>query len=126
MYKTIKKNIIRTILVYLIGIILSFILHLSFYKYESRADIIIFVEVFYFFSIMGIYSLVIDNLLYWIYRKNNMNAFLVSNSICFIYIVFSAINNDLKEYNPIYYFCAPIFFVLNILLFFILKQNKTQ
>lgn len=96
---------------------MSFILHMSLYKYENQADIIIFMAIFCFFSIMGIYSLVVDNLLYWMYRKNNMNAFLVSNSICFIYIVFSAINNDLKEYDPIYYFCAPVFFVLNILSF---------
>ncbi len=99
------------------GFILSIIIHCIFFYHGDRSDIIVWVAMFLLYCILLGYSLLVENILYFVYKKNNLNAFLVTYSLPLIYVLFYCFTAD-KYDRLINITVTSVFFALQIGIFY--------
>jgi hypothetical protein len=110
------QNILRNIFVCVAGFIISYAVFLIFFKYGNKGDILVGVAMFMIYVIFLLYSLVIENVFFFLYKKNHLNAFVTTYSMVFIYILFYLFSEDKEDPNFILSaISASIFLLLQII-----------
>jgi len=117
------KNILRSISVCLTGFILTFILYMIFYGQAHQSDLLASLFVFIIFTVLLFYSIVVENILFFLLKKNLFKSFLITYSILFVLMLFSVSYLDEKTFLSGIILCL-VFFILQIVGF--LYQHKTK
>lgn len=106
------QNILRSIFVCVAGFIISYAVFLIFFRYGNKGDILVGVAMFMIYVIFLVYSLVIENIFFFLYKKNHLNAFVTTYSMVFIYILFYLFSEDKEDPNFILSAISASVFVL--------------
>ena len=117
-----KKTLKYSILMFLIGTILSTIIYsISPFKIGNRADIIEFIGIVIFFSTCSFIHIIVYMLLHYIFKLDILMILKITNVSILLLIFF----NHCREWkNPNLLICAPIYFLIQY--FIILKEQKCK
>lgn len=119
------QNIVRSILVCVTGFFLSCIIFLSFSDITGQGAALSVMMMFLLYTALLIYSLVLENILLFLYKGNTANAFGVTYSVLFIFLFFCCL--CAKDYEQdISIISSAVFFVLQIAGFYYNKRKTVS
>ena len=119
--KVYLHNILRSIIVCGVGCILSWIAYAVFFSNNKNESEIAGLAIFFIYTALFFYAVIIENVFYFLLKKNTMKAFLVMISIFFAIIVLTGVSLELEFFLEIGSFFL-VFALLQILGF--LRQRK--
>ncbi|TDX83313.1 hypothetical protein [Epilithonimonas xixisoli] len=118
------KNILRSLSACVAGFVLSFAIFLIFFRYGNQADIMVGYLMFMTYAGFLIYSLIVENTLFFIYQKNHWNAFVTTYSMVFIFILFYFFARQNQESDiMLTVITVPIFLLLQAIGYYFQKRK---
>jgi len=108
-------------LIFIIGIILSFILHFWFLKSGSKADIFDWWIIIMFYLVLFLINIASEIGFYLLLNKNIHKAYWYSILLIFLFILQGFLRSS-DKLNYQYIFYTPIFFALSLGIYFIDKK----
>ncbi|WP_345205457.1 hypothetical protein [Chryseobacterium ginsengisoli] len=118
------QNILRSISVCVTGFFLSCIIFLTFSKINGQGAALSVAMIFLLYIIFLIYSLVMENILLFLYKGNTVNAFWVAYSMLFIFLFFYCFYEKGYE-QAINSISGSVFLILQVGGFYYYRKKKS-
>lgn len=101
-------------------ILATFIYSMSSLKSGNRADIIEFIGIVSFFSILLILNIIMYSILHYVFNLENKIILIVTN----LFVLFLILNNHTENWkNPYLLICTPVYFVLESITILIYRNQ---